>query len=458
MDNNEIPHDPSIESAVLGCIMFKNEAFSEVSGIIDGSDFYSSVHEKIFNTIGDSLREGGVIDDVVLISRLKSLDMFDEIGGTGYIQKIKNSACHHHMALGYSKIIKNLSLRRSIIELTSKYGNLASSKFCEEDSKAMISSLIGDISAVTVGGGSSSGFSSTEEAVEDLMTGEKGRVIKTGLTCIDSQYPIMTSGVTIIAGRPSHGKSTLAVQLAKGMAENGNRVDVYSFEMTKSQLAARLISSQLQTKGIRIPYINIYRPDLRAELMDDDINVVREIARTLPQVNWNDASSMTTSDIICNSLYTKKIKDRPDVIIVDYLNKVSKDDMRGDNLRDDQKVGEIVKRLRDFGKNHDAAIIIVVQLSRKVEVNSEMGRPFLGALKNSGEIEEHADMVLFAYRKCRYLEQKYGGDFDDDDDYEEYISLKGKMEVICAKQRMGPTGNEMLDCIIESNYITCEAI
>lgn len=457
-DNKEIPHDPNLESSVLGCIIFNNESFSEVSGIISGSDFYSSVHEKIYNTIASSLREGGVVDDIVLESKLKSLNMFEEIGGTQYIKKIKSSASHPHMVRGYARIIKDLSLKRSVIEITDKYGRLASNKFCEEDAKAMISSMIGDVSSVTVGDGASSGFSSTDEIVDELFNGDTGRVIETGLHCLDSKFPIMTSGVTIIAGRPSHGKSTLAVQLAKGMAEKNNRVDVYSFEMTKKQLASRLISSELQNNNVRIPYINIYRPDLKEEMLDEDIAIVKDTARNLPIINWNDATTMTTSDIICNSLYTKDIKDKPDVIIVDYLNKVSKSDMKGSEFRDDQKVGEIVKRLRDFGKNHDCAVIIVVQLGRKVEANSEMGRPFLGGLKNSGEIEEHADMVLFTYRKCRYLEQKYGEDFDDDELYDEYIDLKSKMEIICAKQRMGPTGSQMVDCVIESNYIACEAI
>ena len=458
MDNKEIPHNPSVESSVLGCVIFNNESFSEISGIITGSDFYSSVHEKIYNTIASSLREGGVVDDIVLESKLKSLNMFDEIGGTEYIKKIKSSACHHHMVRGYSKIIKDLSLKRSVIEVTDKYNRLASNQYSEDDAKSLISSMIGDISSVTVGEGASSGFSSTDEIVDDLFNGETGRVIETGLHCLDSKFPIMTSGITIIAGRPSHGKSTLAVALAKGMAQKDNRVDVYSFEMTKKQLAARLVSSELKNDNVSIPYINIYRPDLKKELSDEDIAIVKDTARNLPRINWNDATTMTTSDIICNSLYTKDIKDKPDVIIVDYLNKVSKSDMKGSELRDDQKVGEVIKRLRDFGKNHDCAVIVVVQLSRKVEANAEMGRPFLGGLKNSGEIEEHADMVLFSYRKCRYLEQKYGDDFDDDELYNEYLDLKGKMEIICAKQRMGPTGSQMVDCAIESNYIACEVI
>lgn len=457
-ENTEIPHDPKVESSILGAVIFDNVCYSEISSILSRDDFYSSVHGKIYETMGNILQEGGVLDETVLSSRLKSLDLLENIGGTEYINTIKESACHKHLVRGYSEIVKGYSLKRSIANITEKYLKISTNKFNDDDPKLVVSELIGELSSVSVDKNSSAGFASTEDLFDDLFEGGSGRIIYTGLDCIDREFPIMTSGVTIIAGRPSHGKSTLALAAAIGMANNGYRVDTYSFEMTKGQIASRLASLKLREQGRRIPYTNIYRQDLRSEIEDNDILLIRQNIKDIAPMNVNDASTMTASDIMCNSLYSKKIKDKPDCIIIDYLSKVSKSDMRGSDLRDDQKIGSIVKRLRDFGKNIDCAVIIVVQLGREVERRSEMGRPFLGALKNSGEIEEHADTVIFPYRQCRYIEQKYGDSFQGNSDisYEDYIDLKSKMEVICAKQRMGSTGSKLVHCEIEHNYIECE--
>ena len=450
-----IPHNAELEISVLGCVIFNNEAFSELSLVLDSDDFYSPVHSEIYKVMGDIISRGKILDDKVLKENLRSLNSLEEIGGASYVDVVKNAACPKSVVKEYAELIRDSSLRRSIIDITRDYNDLSLDETCQKDSKSMMSEIISKMSSLSASKSESERFSSTDEIVDMLFNDEGGRVIETGLACLDANYPIVTQAVTIIAGRPSHGKSTLCASIAKGISEGGYRVDFYSTEMTKSQLAARMISSEMAKNGSNIEYRQLYRKDLRAELTNINLAEAKETAKGLAKVNWNDKSSMTVSDIIIESTYCKEIKDKPDVIIVDYLSKVSKADMRGSELRDDQKIGQIVSRLRDYAKANDCAVIIAVQLGRSVEKMSEAGRPMLAGLKDSGEIEEHADMVLFTYRKARYLEQKYGDDMEEDV-LNEYVELLNKIEVICGKQRMGPTGSEHLGCNMYSNYIYCD--
>ena len=452
LEVNERPHNPLVEISLIGALIADNKTYYKIQSLVHKDDFYSPVHSKVFATISSLAQEGRSFDAIVLKEKLQSLNILDEIGGTAYIDKAEIAACTSIVAESYAAIVKDLSMRREVAAISSKFHKESTNPNYEGDSKELVARLIGDISSVTVERDNKQGFSTTEDAVTELFEGDSGRVITTGIQKIDDDWPIMTSGVTIVAGRPSHGKSTLAVELASGAAKNGNRVDFYTLEMSKSQVAARMISSDLCLHGKETHYRSIYRKDLREGLSQEDLMIIKQAARELPVINWNDASSMTTSDMICNSMSNKAIKDKVDLMVIDYIDNVSHADMQGNDMRWDQKVGSIVHRFRKFAKDNDCAVILVVQLNRKT-MDSNLGRPQLSGLKNSGEIEQHADTVLFTYKKSNVLKAMKPLDDMDTEELAEYNRCENKIEIICGKQRMGETSAMEFDCSIWCNHI-----
>jgi len=447
-------YDLDTELSLIGSVISNNQNYYEIKSILSEADFYSSVHRKIYLAISSLGDQGYDFDVNVLQSKLSSLNILEQIGGVSYIEKSLKVSCHDKVCSQYARIIKDLSTKRTLQELTETYNHVVNDSYNEKSGDEIFSDLMLDMTSIHSGKSDTNTFSTTEDAVYDLFHGETGRSIDTGISIIDKEWPIMTKGVTIIAGRPSNGKSTLAAEVVLGAANLGSRVDFYSLEMSKAQLAARLISSVMRKDEIEIPYNSIYNKKKRLELDSYQHSACSEYSKNLPQINFNDASSMTMSDILCTSMGSRNIKDKPDLIVIDYLDNVSKSDLKNSEMRDDQKIGSIVHRGRQYAKDYDCAVIVVVQLNRQVDQKSPMGRPFIAALKNSGEIEQHADSVLFTYRKCRYIEEKYNEEDMPEDEEREYLQLLNKIEIICAKQRMGPTGSQLVDCDIKCNHIS----
>ena len=455
-NTKKMQHNPEVEASLLGCLLFKNDSIFSVNSIITSMDFYGAVHKKIYDCMFELYGSGLSFDSEVVKQKLISLNLIEEIGGTEYIDYIEKISCSINVVSQYARIIKDLSLKRSIANISDKYLSISTNEYDSTESEVIISDFISDISSINKNFDDRMGFATNEDAIYDLFEGEEGRIIKTGLSCVDEECPIMTQGLTIVAAQPSHGKTSIAIELGFGAAEFGYRTDFYSLEMSKAQLFSRILSNKMRKANSFIPYRDLYRKDLREKISHEELLKARHIATEVPKINWNDASEMTVTDILMNSMNCKDIKDSPDLIIVDYLDNLSLSDM-DKSLRHDQQLGQVAKKLRAFSKEYDCAVILVVQLNRGSTGDNNFSRPVLRSLKNSGELGQDVDTAIFVYKKSKIYEEKYGDDMTAEQ-AAEYQQLLGEIELIIGKQRMGSTGSLIMRAEIQYNYFACDQI
>lgn len=449
-------NSPDSEAAILGAIIKDNKVFYEVQSNLNEAYFYSKVHEKIYKTIRTLISREKSFDKSILQERLQSLNMLEDIGGTQYLEKVLKLACWKKAAPQHAEIIRDLFLKREAINITDKYSGILNNPYNETSSKILLADYISDINSTLTINSESAGLISTEDCVYDLFEGKTGRTILTGIKEIDEKYPIKTQEVIMLAGRPSHGKSAIACSLALGAAENGNRTDMYILEMSRQQVMARMVSSIMCENKVKVPYFNIVEKKKRDQLEELERMAIQEFAYRLPDMNINDNSSQTVTDIISTSLSSSRIKDCPDLIIVDYLDLISLSD-QDKSERHDQQLGSAVKRLRQFAKDHDCAVIILSQLNREAE-RTPTGRPNLAHLRNSGEIEQHADKVLFVFKRSKHLNKLKSEMEMSPEEMIEYQEEINRIEIICSKQRMGQTGSFRLYCDMACNFLGKEKL
>ena len=249
------------------------------------------------------------------------------------------------------------------------------------------------------------------------------------------------------------GKSALLIESAFSCARRSYRVDLFSLEMNKQQVAARGISSALKRNDMAVSYEAIYRREYKQE----QVSHIRDAARALPNINLDDTAGLTVSDIKARCL------DKPgqiDVIFIDYLNIMGLSDVK-DVGRHDQQLGLVASRLRNFAKDTGAAIVLLCQLNRG-SASRDNNVPMLHDLRDSGELEQHSDNVFFIHREHYYMKRKHdarmaAGDMPDMQERSELHALENVCNVIIAKQRMGRTGQVKLHCDMPYNVIRAAA-
>ncbi len=440
------------EAAILGAIIKNNKLFYTSQNSLNESYFYGHVHRKIYNTIKHLINNEDNFDKDVLKAKLQSLNILDDIGGVEYIDEVYSSACWDKALPQHCNIIKELFIKRESLIAVENYQKILSNPHNEDSPQSLAVDIISNINSILTINSENAGLMETADCLKELFEGETGRKLKIGIEDIDNYYPIKTKELIILGGRPSHGKSALACTIAEGAARHGNRVDFYALEMSKEQIMARLLSSSLFGGGVEIPYFDIVDREKRAKFTDYQWQAINEFKKRIPNIAINDGSSQTVSDVISGTLSSSKIKDTPDLIIVDYLDVMSFSDFNNTERRD-IILGAVANRLRDFAKDHDCCVILLVQLNREVE-KTVSGRPNSSFLRNSGELEQIADKIMFSFKKSKHLKKMKGVDEMTPEEYDEYIEWEKKIEVIIDKQRMGQTGSVILNCNIKCNFIT----
>lgn len=444
------------EAAILGAIIKNNKLFYETKSSLHERFFYSSVHAKIYSTITELIDKEASFDTDVLKAKLQSLNILDDIGGVEYLNEVTSSACWDKALPQHCEIIEDLFLRRETIKICQDYTNLLDNENNEDFLKKVTSNLISDVTSILNVNSENSGLVSIKEATNSLFQRKAGRKIRTGIKEIDKKFPLRAGEVAILGGRPSHGKTAVACSIAEGAAREGSRVDYHSLEMSKESLSARILSSVLFDNDEKIPYFKIIDEEEYNSLAEKQKIAIDEFQKRIPEISINDSASQTVSDIISTTLSSSNVKEKPDLLIIDYLDLIPFTDIKGD-FRHDVLIGKIVHRLRQFAKDHDCSILLLVQLNREVERLSH-GRPNSSHLRNSGEIEQHADKIMFVFKKSRHMLKQTAEEDMTAENYAEYIYQKGKIEIICDKQRNGMTGSIILNCDISCNYISDKEI
>lgn len=458
------PANLEAEQALLGALLANNKAYERVSEFLAPEHFADAVHGRIYQAIQRRIEAGHLADVVTLRSEFEHSGLLEEAGGTGYLAQLLSAMVGIINAGEYGKVVYDAYLRRQLIDLGEVVVNRAFGAEPELDAKGQLEAAEQSLfDLAKEGGAGDGGFVSFERALTTAVQhAEKafstpGGVsgLTTGLRDLDAKMGgLHPSDLLIVAGRPGMGKTAFATKVAFGAAKSilrearekdPNAVPrggcaIFSLEMSADQLATRLLSEEARISGDRIRRGEIGQRDF-----DRFVEVSREIA-ALPL--WiDDTPAITISALRTRCRRLKRTKGL-DLIVVDYLQLMRP----AAGTRPESRVLEIsmiTQGLKAIAKELSVPVIALSQLSRAVE-SREDKRPQLSDLRESGSIEQDADVVMFVYRDDYYLAQRAPKEltFDNPDKFHEAVDkwqkdmemAHNKAELIIAKQRHGPTG------------------
>ena len=448
------PHNIELERAVLGVILVHNEAFDRVSDTLLPEHFYEGVHKRIFEVITTLLKSGKIATPITLKMFLSDLDL----GGmtvAQYLARLAAEATTVINATEYAKSVRDLALRRNLIVVGQEISAVAFDTPPDVTPRHQIEEAERKLYSLAESGKFEGGFQRFDEALTHAVDmaarayERDGNLsgISTGLSDLDRMMGgLQRSDLIILAGRPGMGKTALATNFAFNIAQayqgevspdgkrqalNGGIVGFFSLEMSAEQLATRIIAEQ---SGV--PSYKIRRGDIQQNEFEKVIEASRRMT-TVP-LYIDQTGGISIAQLAARARRLKRQRGL-DVLVVDYLQLLSGSSKKGDNRV--QEMTEITTGMKALAKELEVPIVALSQLSRQVE-NRDDKRPQLSDLRESGSIEQDADVVMFVYREEYYLKNR-----QPREGTEEFIKWQadmerahGRAEVIIGKQRHGPTG------------------
>ena len=417
----KVPSSIEAEKSVLGGIFLKPDIFGDIVEILHPNDFYKNGHKLIYEAMRDIYNSGIGIDPIVVVNKLKKNEKFDELVGEQLLFDIISDVPTAANILEYAKIVKEKSTLRRLGEVGTKIVELAYEGYEEVDT--ILDKAEGMIFKISENVDSKDLVSLKDVIAQEFVRLEKvyqNKGVATGISSGFSDFDQMTSGfhpsdLIILAARPAMGKTAFALNLALNAAMKSKKgVLLFSLEMSSSQLLQRLLSIEA---GIGLQKIR------NGFLDSDDWGKLGLASMKLSNSEINIADLPNVNVLEIRAIARRlKAAGKLDMIIIDYLQLIKGNSTRGDNRQ--QEISEISRALKGIARELDIPIIALSQLSRATEQRADR-RPMLSDLRESGAIEQDADMVMFLYR---------------DDYYNEESEDKGLTEVIIGKQRNGPVG------------------
>lgn len=409
-------YSSSAEQSVLGSILQKPDAYDEIAGTLSAEMFYSARHISIFRIIARMLLEASPVDVITVAEECERQHILDEIGGLGYLAELHQNTPSATNIKRYAAIVHANWQERRLIAAGHDIIQLVDDKqpinTCLTRAMEMVSTIAETRTAAEpqpIGNALIPLLAQIESAYEN-GTGLVGA--STGLHDLDDLLGGLRGGqLIIIGGRPAMGKSSIALQIAAHDAEQRNAVLVLSLEMPATELAAREVS-----RASRIPVADL----MRGKLREDDWAKLTHGASIVNNMRMivDDQSNLSLIEVAAKAR-TAKRKHKIGMLVIDYLQL-----MRGEGDNRNQELESITRGLKSLAKDLDIPVIALSQLSRKCEERTNK-RPMLSDLRESGGIEQDADVVIFVYR-----DEVYNPDSQD----------IGTAELIVAKQRNGPPG------------------
>ncbi|MBO7747375.1 replicative DNA helicase [Paenibacillus sp. MWE-103] len=411
------------ERAVIGSVLIENDMFDVVDAILPSDAFYDPANERIYAALRELREEGEPIDFVLLTGRLGSADLA-EIGGIGYLSRLASSVPSERNAAYYANEVKKTSLQRLGYKLIRDLHD----SLLEGAAPDMIAAQLDQAAAIMLDHtAKGNDFKPMSEVMMDTYEQIESRAMSPradGLTGVPSGYgdlDKMTAGfqrqdLIVVAARPSVGKTALALNIAQhaGIRAKAN-VAVFSLEMSDTQLGQRFLSAESNIDATRLR---------TGKLESDDWDKLTFGAGPLSesQIYLDDTPGISISEIRAKCRRLKKRLGRLDLILIDYLQLITLKGRRKENRQ--QEVAEISRILKQIARELDVPVVALSQLSRAVEQRQDK-RPMMSDLRESGSIEQDADIVAFLYR---------------DDYYDKETEKKNIIEIIIAKHRNGPVG------------------
>ena len=450
-----MPHSIEAEQQLLGAILTNNDVYDRVASIIRPEHFYDPVHTRIYETAAARIAKNNLASPVTLKAFMEDDEGLKELGGPAYFARLAGAAISAFAVKDYAQMIYDLAVRRDLINLGRTISDKAARVDVASEPKEQIVEAEQALYALAEQGQTESGFQSFLRAVTDAVNVANAAYqrdgglagISTGLVDMDKKLGgLHRSDLLILAGRPSMGKTSLATNIAFNIAKayrrgvlpdgtegavDGGVVGFFSLEMSAEQLAARILSeaSEVPSEQIR-----------RGDMTEAEFRRFVDAAKALEAcpLYIDDTPALPIAQLAARARRLKRTHGL-DVLMVDYLQLV-----RGTGTSENRvnEISEITMGLKAIAKELDIPVVALSQLSRQVE-NREEKRPQLSDLRESGSIEQDADVVMFVFREEYYKEREKPGDHDLEAMakwQEEMERLHGRAEVVIGKQRHGPIG------------------
>lgn len=456
----EAPNNIEAEQALLGAILVNNDAYYRVSDFLKPVHLYEPLHRKIFEVAGDIIRMGKTANPVTIKTFLPADGKIGDLTVAQYLARLASDAVSIINAEDYGRAIYDLALRRALIQIGEDVVNIAYDAPLDMPPQTQIEDTERRLFELAETGRYDGGFQSFNDAVSLAidMAGaafeRDGNLsgISTGIHSLDARMGgLQRSDLIVLAGRPGMGKTSLATNIAYNIAasyeqeiqpdgsfkaKNGGVVGFYSLEMSSEQLATRIISEQTEVSSSKIR---------RGEITEADFEKLVACSQMMQKVPLyiDQTGGISIAQLSARARRLKRQRGL-DCLVVDYIQLMTGSGKSGENRV--QEITQITTGLKALGKELNVPIIALSQLSRQVE-SREDKRPQLSDLRESGSIEQDADVVLFVFREEYYVKNMEPRDISDPK-YGEWEALfdkvKGTADVIIAKQRHGPTGTVKL--------------
>ena len=453
------PHNIEVEQALLGAILVNNDAFYRVSDFLKPEHFMEPLHGEVFRVASEMIRATKIANPVTIKTFLPADEKVGDMSIAQYLARLAAEATTIINAEDYGRSVYDLATRRNLITIGEDMVNIAYDAPVETSPSEQIEDAERRLFDLAEKGGSDAGFNTFGNAMNialDMAAAAYQRDgglsgIATGIDALDSRMGgLQPSDLIVLAGRPGMGKTSLATNIAFNVAHNykgdvaadgspstldGGVVGFFSLEMSSEQLATRIISEQAEVSSSKIR---------RGEITEADFTKLTICANEMSKVPLyiDETGGISIAQLAARARRLKRQKGL-DVLIVDYIQLMQGSAKNSGNRV--QEVTEITTGLKALAKELTIPIIALSQLSRQVESRDDK-RPQLSDLRESGSIEQDADVVLFVYREEYYLQNG-----EPEPGTEKWIewdtklrSSRGRAEVIVAKQRHGPTGTAKL--------------
>ncbi|MGD0368645.1 MAG: replicative DNA helicase [Acidobacteriaceae bacterium] len=426
-----LPASLDAERTILGAVLLDNHAWSEAASNLRADDFALTAHQRVFARMGELIDRNHVVDIITLSEELTRRKEIESVGGVAWLASLTEGLPRRLSIEEYVRIVKDKSLLRQLINICSSAITRAADQ--SEEALEVLNAAETSLLEVTEKG-ITRGFSSVHEIVAGSFKTidnlyQQGQHQVTGLRTYLTRFDEMTSGLqnselTIIAARPSMGKSALAINIAQNAAIRGGKtVAIFSLEMSKESLLRRLLASEAHVGAKKIQTGFLPRED-----RDSLINALERLVEA--RIFIDDTPGISLTEMRAKARRLRQFAGGLDLVVIDYLQLMSAGTM-GPAARHyenrTQEVSSISRGLKALAKELNIPVVALSQLSRASEQRGGDKKPILSDLRESGSIEQDADVVAFIHRESYYNRE------DPD--------LEHKAEIIIAKQRNGPTGS-----------------
>jgi replicative DNA helicase len=451
-----LPHNIEAEQQLLGAILTNNDVYDRIASLVRAEHFYEPTHARIFEIAAARIQKNALASPVTLKAFLEDDAGLRELGGPAYLARLAGAAISAFAARDYAQMIYDLAVRRELIALGRDIAARAATVEVHNEPRDQIVEAEQRLYKLGEQGHAERGFQSFLKAVTDAVNVANAAYqrdgglagISTGLTDLDRKLGgLHPSDLLILAGRPSMGKTSLATNIAFNIAKayrrgrlpdgsegavEGGVVGFFSLEMSAEQLAARILSEAAEVPSEQIR---------RGDMTEQEFRRFVEAAKALEScpLYIDDTPALPISQVAARARRLKRTHGL-DVLMVDYL-QLLKGASRSENRVNE--VSEITQGLKAIAKELNIPVVALSQLSRQVESRDDK-RPQLSDLRESGSIEQDADVVMFVYRDEYYKEREKPGDHELEKmaAWQQVMEqVHGKAEVIIGKQRHGPIGS-----------------